>query len=218
MFYTLAREVSPRFSISRLKNFLELPEVEKLTEIEHVHLFWGKQSLKSPFWVITKFKNQLVLTFSFIKTAWGIARWHRLFLHIATVLKKCLGTYYDFIVQLENFLRRSEIERFFNNCLLFSYIFWIPRSQSQQKRGNEQKSACAHVFATKTFAMCHAVMPFVFARTNDPKEVFNNLKWHCRSVRKSFTSLRSTRWFSKTSIFCSFFDLFWSKRSKKEQK
>ena len=88
-----------------------------------IAIFQGFHNFKIRFSVIINYQNQCALTFSPIKTAWGVVRWYRLLLRVGMILKKYLGTYYDFLVALENFLQHSDASHFFHKSLFFSCIF-----------------------------------------------------------------------------------------------
>ena len=67
--------------------------------------------------------------------------------------KKCLGTYFDIVVPLENFQRRSQAKLIFYKTLILS-TFWMPKARNSQNLVKTAKNEHLLTFMPKNFLCC----------------------------------------------------------------
>ena len=105
------------YNISKI--FYSSPKSEKLSKIS---IFYGFRVQYLPLKGVSKRKNCHLHTFLWIKTAPGVARSCSLFLQVPMVMKKCLQTYYDIAIALENFLRSLKSSVVIHKIVTFHII------------------------------------------------------------------------------------------------
>ena len=122
------------YNISKI--FYSSLKSEKSSKIS---IFQGFRVQYLPLKGVSKRKNRHLLTFVRIKTVTGVVRSCCLFLQVPMVMKKCLQTYYDIAIALENFLRSLKSSVVIHKIVTFYIIFNHFGSKSGLKGYETQK-------------------------------------------------------------------------------
>ena len=126
------------------------------------------------------------MTFLQLKTVSCVVWWRRYILRVPKDLNKCLATYFDVPIVLENFLSSHKqgvlpAKPSFFEQFLIKFDFW-----RASKCLKPQKSASGDVFAIKN-RLKHRLMPsFASKCCHGLKQVCNNLCWCFWSIKKVF--------------------------------
>ena len=103
-------------------------------------LFQGFKVQHLPLKAVSKRKNRHLLTFLYIKTVPGVVRSCCLLLQVPMIMKKCLQTYYDIAIALENFLRSLKSSVVIHKIVTFYIILNHFGSKSGLKGYETQKN------------------------------------------------------------------------------
>ena len=140
----------------------------------------------------------------------GVVRSRYLFLQVLMIMKKCLQTYYDIAIALENFLRNLKSSVVIHKIVTFTSFSTILALKVVWKGMKLKKSPSPYVFVNKNCFRCRAIMLFGSASTHDHKKVFTNLLHYCHCSKKFLRHTKSSEVSHKIVNFCLILNTFCS--------